>query len=284
MADAAGSSETGTGAGEPLGLIAGNGVLPVLFARAARAQGHTVVALAHRGETDPALEREVDVFHWVRVGQVARMQKLLRAASVRRAVMAGGIGKLKAIAEARPDLGTLRILARLPSFLDDGLLRAIAHDFETQGIAIVSVTELAPRLLAPEGKIAGRPLTRTQKEDIALGMKVAALLGSADVGQTVVVRQGIVLAVEAVEGTDAAIRRAGQLGGDGSVIVKRSKPAQDTRFDLPAVGPRTLAAMKDAGASVLAIEAGRTLLLEADVLAREAERSGIAVIGVLPER
>lgn len=266
----------------PIGLIAGNGVLPVLAARAAREKGLSVVALAHRGETDPALAQEVDVLHWVRVGQVARMERLLRAAGVERAMMAGGIGKLRAFAEARPDLGTLRILARLPSFLDDGLLRAVAHEFESQGIAIVSVTELAPQLLAPEGRIAGRPLTPAQREDVALGMKVAALLGDADVGQTVVVRRGIVLAVEAVEGTDAAIRRAGLLGGDGQVVVKRAKPRQDTRFDLPAVGPGTLKVMREACASVLALEAHRTLLLEADVLVREAERAGIAVVGVSP--
>jgi DUF1009 family protein len=136
--------------------------------------------------------------------------------------------------------------------------------------------------LAPEGRIAGRPLTRAQAEDVALGMKVAALLGDADVGQTVVVRGGIVLAVEAVEGTDAAIRRAGLLGGRGQVVVKRSKPRQDTRFDLPAVGPATLEVMREASASVLAVEARRTLLLQADVLAREAERAGIAIVGISP--
>lgn len=267
---------------DAIGLIAGNGVLPALFARAAREQGHRVIACAHRGETDPALEREVDAFHWVRVGQVARMEKLFRAAGVQRAVMAGGIGKLRGIAEARPDMGTLRILSRLPSFLDDGLLRAIAHEFETQGIAIISVTDLAPRLLAPEGRIAGRPLTRTHRDDVALGMKVAGMLGAADVGQTVVVRQGIVLAVEAAEGTDETIRRAGLLGGEGAVVVKRSKPVQDTRFDLPAVGPKTVGIMKAVGASVLAVEAGKTLLLEADVIARDAERAGIAVVGIRP--
>jgi DUF1009 family protein len=270
------------GSGEPIGLIAGNGVLPLLFAREARAQGLRVVALAHRGETDPALEREVEALHWVRVGQVARMERLLQQAGVGRAVMAGGIGKLRAFAEARPDLGALRILSRLPGFLDDGLLRAVAQEFESRGIAIVSVTELLPRLLAPQGRIAGRPLTRVQTEDVALGMKVAAQLGEADVGQTVVVRQGIVLAVEAVEGTDAAIRRAGLLGGPGQVVVKRAKPRQDTRFDLPAVGPATLAVMKEAAASVLAVEAHRTLLLQADLLARDAERAGIAVVGVSP--
>lgn len=268
--------------GEAIGLIAGNGVLPRLFARAAREQGLSVVALAHRGETDPALAQEVDVFHWVRVGQVARMERLLKERGVGRAVMAGGIGKLRAIAEARPDLGTLRILARLPGFLDDGLLRAVAQEFESQGIAIVSVTDLVPQLLAPEGRIAGRPLTPAQREDVALGMKVAAQLGDADVGQTVVVRGGIVLAVEAVEGTDAAIRRAGLLGGPGQVVVKRAKPRQDTRFDLPAVGPATLLSMQEAAATVLAVEANRTLLLEAEQLVRDAERAGISVVGVSP--
>jgi DUF1009 family protein len=265
-----------------LGLIAGNGALPSLVARAARAQGERVVAVGHVGETAPELEGEVDAFHWVRIGQVNRIQKLLREAGVQRAVMAGGIGRLKALREARPDLGSLRILSKVKSVRDDALLRAIAADFEAQGIALLSIAAVAPQLLVPEGHLAGPALEDTVRRDIEVGLEVASLLGKADVGQTVVVKGGLVLAVEAIEGTDEAIRRGAALGGKGVVVVKRCKPGQDERLDLPTVGPRTLQVMRASGARALAVEAGKTLLLEGEAVLREAEAAGISLVGVRP--
>jgi DUF1009 family protein len=165
-------------------------------------------------------------------------------------------------------------------FGDDALLRAIAGYFEEHGVTIVAPTDYLAEVLCPEGLLAGPRLQPAQEKDVALGREVAALLGQADVGQTVVVREGHVLALEAVEGTDETIRRGGRLGGKGAVVVKRCKPEQDLRFDLPAVGPRTLEVMEEVGARVLALEAGRTVLLEAPELFAGAESRGISIVGV----
>lgn len=268
---------------ESIGLIAGSGTLPFLFARAARAQGLRVVAVAHRGETDPALEAEVDALTWVRVGQFNGILKAFRREGVTRAAMAGGIGRVRSLHHARLDLGTLRIFRRLKSFRDDALLRAVAAEFESKGVEIVAPTRYVREVLAPAGLLAGPPLSAAEEADVELGVSVARRLGEADVGQTVVVHKLHVLALEAVEGTDAAIARGCALGGRGAVVVKLAKPGQDERFDLPAVGPKTITVMAEGGARVLAIESGKTLMLETDALLRAAGGSGITIWGLPPE-
>jgi UDP-2,3-diacylglucosamine hydrolase len=270
--------------GAPIGLIAGNGVLPGLFAHAARAQGRRVVALAHRGETDASLVDRVDALEWVRVGQLDRIVRLLNLHHVREVVLAGGIHRVRALTEARPDLGALRVISRLRSFRDDALLRGVADYLESKGIRVIAPTDFAPEMLAPEGALVGGEPDAAARRDIALGIEVAIQLGRADVGQTVVVKNGHVLALEAIEGTDETIRRGGRLGGPGAVVVKVAKPEQDARFDLPAVGEGTIHTMEEAGARLLAVEAGRTLLLEAPRLWRVAEKSGIAVFGARVSR
>ncbi len=265
---------------ERIGLIAGNGRLPFLFAAAAREKGLEVVVVAHRGEVDPTLAAEVASFTWVRLGQVDGILRAFRDAGVTRAAMAGGIGRVRAFTEARPDLGALRILSRLRSVRDDALLRAVADYFESHGVTIIAPTDFLAQALCPEGLLAGPRLDPIQEKDVALGREVATLLGQADVGQTVVVRQGHVLALEAVEGTDEAIRRGAKYGGGGAVVVKRCKPGQDLRFDLPAVGPRTLDVMKEVGAQVLALEVGKTVLLDAPELLRKADALSISLVGV----
>lgn len=263
-----------------IGLIAGNGRFPLLFAEAAKKQGLEVVAVAHRGETEPSLEAAVHAFEWVRVGQVNQIVSAFRRHGVVEAVMAGGFGRMKAFAEARPDLGALKIVSRLRSFRDDALLRAVATYFEEAQIRIVAPTAYIPQVLAPEGHLAGPKLSAEQSRDVQLGVEVASLLGKADVGQTVVVRGGHVLALEAVEGTDETIRRAGRLGGAGAVVVKLCKPGQDERFDLPAVGLRTLEVMQEDGARALAVEAGRSVLLDGQELFAAAARRSITIVGV----
>jgi DUF1009 family protein len=266
--------------GPPIGLIAGSGVLPGLLADAARARGRPVIALAHRGETDAALANRVDVLEWVRLGQLDRIVRVLRAHQAREVVMAGGIGRVRALTEARPDLGALWVLARLGSFRDDALLRGVAQYLESKGLRVIAPSELAPEVLAPEGVLVGGEPDAGARRDIALGVEVAEHLGRADVGQTVVVRNGHVLALEAIEGTDETIRRGGRLGGPGAVVVKISKPQQDARLDLPAVGEGTIRAMAEVQARVLAVEAGRTMLLDAARLSALARRSRISVFGV----
>ncbi len=267
---------------ERIGLIAGSGSLPRLFAQAAREQGLSVVAVAHRGETDPSLEGQVDALHWVRVGQVGGILQAFEREGVSRAVMAGGIGRVRAITQARPDLAALKLVARLrrDSFRDDGLLRAVAAFFEEHGVTIAAPTDFLQKLLAPLGPIAGPPLSSEQRQDVAVGREVALALGRVDVGQTVVVRQGLVLALEAVEGTDEAIRRGGKLGGPGATVVKLCKPGQDERFDLPAVGEQTLRTLHEVGAGALAIQAGKTLVLDAEGFVSLAGRLRIAVEGI----
>jgi len=267
--------------GKLIGLIAGNGRLPHLFAEAARQRGLEVVAIGHRGETDPQLASRVRSLSWVRLAQVDRMVRLLQEAGVTQAVMVGGISRIRAFTEARPDLGAVRIALRLRSFRDDGLLRAVADYFETAGVRIVSPAEFLAHLFVPQGHLVGPKLSAGQERDIDLGIEVAQQLGRADVGQTVVVKNGHVLAVEAIEGTNETIRRAGKLGGPGAVVVKLSKPQQDPRFDLPAIGPATLEAMSEVGAQALAVEAGRTLILDLEQVYAAAQRQGVSIVGVV---
>jgi DUF1009 family protein len=240
----------------------------------------SVVATAHQGQTDASLAGEVDAITWVRVGQLDRMVRVFRNAQIASAVMVGGIGRVRALREVRPDLGAFRVAMRLRSFRDDALLRAVASYFEEQGIAIVPQTDFFSDLLAQHGQLAGPALSARQEKDVALGLEVARLLGRADVGQTVVVKGGQVLAVEAAEGTDETIRRGSRIAGAGVVVVKVFKPGQDARFDLPAVGQTTFQVMRECGAAVLAVEAGKTLIVDAAEFLSEAEEAGISVVGI----
>jgi DUF1009 family protein len=260
--------------GVPIGLIAGSGRFPLLFAQAAARAGRRVVAVGHEGETDPALAAQA----WVKLGQVGHIVEALRGAGCTEAVLCGGIRKPK-LFDVRPDWLGLKILSRMRSFGDDAALRAIAAGLEEEGLRIVSPIPFVPELVAPPGPLGKRKLSDDQRADAAVGLAAARALGAADVGQTVVVRRGVVLAVEAVEGTDACILRGGQLGR-GAVVVKARKPQQDDRFDVPAVGPRTLEALLQAGCSALAIEAGVTLVLDRAEMLSAADAAGIPVEGI----
>lgn len=261
-----------------LGLIAGNGRFPFLFAAGARRAGRRVVAAALKGEADPALEAQVDELFWVGMGQLGRLVEGFRERGVAEAAFAGGVGKLGAFRHARPDAKMLRALTRLKGFHDDALLRSIAQAIEDEGIRIVPSTRFLTDALAGPGVMTRRKPTADEERDISLGREVAEAIGRADVGQTVVVKGGNVVAVEAAEGTDACIQRAGELAGKGIVVVKRCKPRQDERFDLPAVGPRTVEAIARVHGAVLAIEAGKTLVLEPEELVRRADKARVAVV------
>lgn len=267
----------------PLGLIAGNGIFPRLVAQGARSAGVRVVAVAHTGETEPELEAQVDACTWVRVGELGKIIKVLKAAGCERAVMAGGITKVKLFGGFRPDLRGASFLARTRSLYDDKLLRGIAAELESDGIEVIPSTEYLPDLLPKPGILGRRKPKSRDRADVAFGRGVARATGAFEIGQTVVVQSGLVLAVEAVEGTDAAIRRGGELGRGGAVVVKASKPGQDLRFDVPAVGPKTVELMAEVGAKVLAVEAGRTLLLERERLLAAADDAGIVVLAFDPE-
>lgn len=268
---------------ERIGLIAGNGRFPLIFARAARDQGADVVAVAHVGETDDALASLVAEITWVRVGELGKVIGTLRRAGVRRAVMAGGIGKPQHIRDIRPDVRGAAFLARTRSLKDDVLLRGIAAELERDGITVVSSTLFLGALVPAAGTLTRRKPGARVWEDIHFGFKVAKDIGRWDIGQSVIVKRGTVLAVEGIEGTDAAIRRGGELGHGDAVVVKVSKPTQDLRFDVPAVGIGTIEVMREVGAVALALEAGRTLMLDRGELLAGADAAGIAVVAVTGE-
>jgi DUF1009 family protein len=265
---------------ESIGLIAGKGQFPLLFAQAAREHGARVIAAAHRNETDPSLAELVHEIHWIYVGQLGKIIRIFKDAGVRRAVMAGGITRGRLFREFRPDLRALAVVRRAGAGQDDRLLQAVAAEFEAEGITIAPSTLFLDELLAPAGKLGKRSPTQVDLMDIDFGFRIAKEIGALDIGQTVVVRRQVVVALEAVEGTDECIRRAGALAGPGTVVVKVSKPNQDLRFDVPAVGLDTIQAMTEARAAVLALEAGKTLTFDRDQMLAAANRSKIAVWGV----
>jgi DUF1009 family protein len=263
-----------------LGLIAGNGKFPLIFAAEAKREGYSVVAVAHRGESDEEIEKIVDGITWVYVGQLGKMIAAFRRAGVTEAVMAGGIRKVKLFGNFRPDLRGARFLAKVKSREDDAQLRGIADELAADGIRILESTLCLPHIIPAEGVLTKRAPLRKEWVDIKLGFHAAKEFGRLGIGQTVVVKNRVVVAVEAVEGTDAAIQRGGALAQSGCVIVKVSKPQQDLRFDVPAVGVDTVANIHKIGGTVLAIEAGKTILLEKESLLRQADGYGISVVGV----
>ena len=267
-----------------VGLIAGNGRFPVIFAETARASGVSVVAVAHEGETLPELSQVVDSITWIKVGELGRMIQAFQAQAVHRAVMAGGIRKTALMEHFAPDERALRFLSRLTTFSDDVLLRGIAEELESEGIHIVDSMPFLDSIATPEGVLSERPPTDQQWRDIRLGFEVAKGVGRFDVGQSVVVKSGLVLAVEAIEGTDATMRRGGELSHGGAVLVKVSKPGQDLRFDVPAVGPATATVARDAGIAVIALEAGKTLMLDRAEFLAQARAADLVVVGVAPRR
>ncbi len=266
-----------------IGLIAGKSKFPLIFAQAARSQGLDVVAAAHRGETDPALEGLVTALKWVYVGQLGKIISFFRQAGVTQAVMAGGITKGRLFTHLRPDWRALRLLSRLSHVGDDGLLREVAAELAREGITIVSPTPFLTELLAPAGVLSRRRPSAEEMRDVHFGWQIAKEIGRLDIGQCVVVRRQAVLAVEAIDGTDATIRRGGQLAGERAVVVKVSKPEQDLRFDVPAVGLETISVMAEVKAAVLALEAGKTLMFDREAMLQAADRARIAVIGLSGE-
>jgi DUF1009 family protein len=266
--------------GGRIGLIAGNGRFPIIFADNARKLGLHVSAVAHEGETEPELERHVDRIHWVKLGQLNKLIKAFKNDGISRAVMLGGIKKTHVYSTVRPDFRTLALATRLALWKDDDILREIAAELEREGIVICESTFGLEGILVEEGALTSRQPSKKEWNDIRYGWEVAQEIGRLDIGQCVVIRDRVVVAVEAVEGTDGAVSRGGGLAKEGAVVVKRCKPQQDLRFDLPAIGPRTIEVMASVKAAVLAVEAGRTVMLDREQLLGKAEAARIAVLGI----
>ena len=261
------------------GLIAGTGRFPLLFARSAKNQGVEIIAIAHKGQTLPELESLVDKIYWIKVGQLGKLITILKTEALKDAAMVGGITKTVMFANVVPDFQAMALVAKLRTLNDDVLLRGVAEAIEKEGITIHSSTIFLNDLLSPQGCLTKRAPSKKEMKDIEFGWKIAKEIGRLDIGQTIVVKDQVVLAVEAIEGTDEAIRRAGHLGKrNGLVVIKVSKPQQDMRFDIPAIGPETISTMREAGANVLAIESKRTLLIDGEELIKAANKADVAIV------
>ena len=264
-------------------MIAGHGRFPLELASAARRGGRRLAAIGFAGLVDPGLAACVDVFEALPVGQIDRLIEVLRREGVRQVVLAGKVPKRLLVQggdRVEPDPRALALLRQLRDRSDDSILLAVAELLEAEGFELLAQADLAPELLAPEGVLGAVQPSAAQRADVAFAWPIAKALGALDVGQTIVVEDRAVLALEAIEGTDEAIRRGCALGRGGACVVKVAKPGQDPRFDVPAVGLETLRVLREGGAAILAFEAGATLVLEREALVAEADAAGIALLGV----
>jgi DUF1009 family protein len=261
-----------------IGLIAGSGQFPIIFCKAAKLKGFSVYAAAYLNEADSELESYVDAIEWIHLGQIKRLIKFFNKHNVYEAVMAGGIKKTKMFSNVQPDIKAISLMASLKHTHDDSLLRAFADLLEKEGIKIQSSTFLLPGLLAEKGCWTKRKPAKHEKTDLKFAWEIAKEIGRLDIGQCVVVGGGSVLAVEAIDGTDATIKRGGKLGNGNAVVVKVCKPNQDVRFDMPAVGARTIHIMQESGATALAIEAGKALVFDREEMVALADKFGIAIV------
>lgn len=269
---------------QPLGLIAGNGKFPLLLsANYKKRPDARIVAVAFHGETSPELENLVDKLLWVAVGQLGKVIKFFKADGVARAVMAGQIRPTRMFEKLKFDLRGLKLISRIENRKADSIFSAVAEEMAKDGIELLDSTTFLKDSLAQDRVLTRRQPTDTEREDVRFGAEIARELGRLDIGQTVVVKDKAIVAVEAIEGTDETIRRAGKLAGGETVVVKMAKPSQDMRFDVPVIGPQTIQAMREGGASVLAIEADKTLVLDQEEVIELANRDGICVMGFSAE-
>jgi len=266
-----------------LGLLAGNGRFPFLVLDAARAQGHDVTIIAIKEETftelNAAAERHAAPIHWISLGQLGTCINVLKQAGVNTAVMAGQVKHTKIFGGIIPDKTFLAILMKLTTRNTDGLIGAVANVLREHGIELIDSTSLLAPLLAKSGVLTKRKPTDEEQRDFEFGYKMADAIAGLDIGQTVAVKHQAVVAVEAMEGTDEVIGRAGHLAGPGVRIIKVAKPSQDMRFDVPVVGFATIQAMRVAGATALSVDAGKTLMLDGDAVYASADEAGITIVG-----
>jgi DUF1009 family protein len=263
-----------------LGLIAGLGDLPMSIATDAKAQGYTVVAIALEPLADKSLQSSVDEIKWINVGKFGKILETLKKYGIKEAVMAGKVSKtLLYKSKITPDLKAVKLLFSLKDRKDDSILLAFTKELEKEGIKLLDITRFTFSMLTPEGILTKEKPTDEEWKDIKFGWKIAKEIGGLDIGQTVVVKNQAVMAVEAIEGTDEAIKRGGLLAGKGAVIIKVSKPNQDMRFDVPVVGLNTVKTMAEVSARVLCIESRKSIILNKEKIIKESNKAGIAIVG-----
>lgn len=265
---------------ENIGIIAGGGQFPLLFIEAARKAGRRVIVVAHKGETEEQVAQAADAVCWVKLGQLGKFISFFKKQGVGETVFLGTITKTQIFRDVLPDLKGISLWNKIDRKQDDAILRAIADALEKDGIRVLESTMYLQDLLFPSGVLTKAKPNKKQRRDIEFGWQNARAIGKLDIGQCVVVRDCTVLAVEAIEGTDAAILRGGTLAKEKAVIVKVKKPGQDFRFDLPATGLTTIRNLKSVKGAVLAVEAGQSLLFDKDQMIEEANKAGIVVVGV----
>jgi DUF1009 family protein len=270
---------------EPVGIIAGTGNLPLHIVDRAVTRGHQVLALAFPGVTDPAIESLASETVWLKPGQLQKAISVFNQHGITRIVMAGKLEKRNLM---RPwnlglDRRAVRLIRSLQDWRDDTILAAIAQEFINEGITVEEITRWADDLMAPLGVLTRRAPTRGEWKDIAFGREMALGIGSLDIGQAVVVKNGAVIVVEAIDGTDLAIRKAADLDIRDAVVVKMAKPNQDMRFDVPGVGSSTIESMIAARARVLAVEAGKTMITDNQETIRKADKAKISIVGIPAE-
>ena len=269
---------------QKLGLIAGNGRFPFLVLDAARAMGHDVVVIAIKEEASKEIEEaaarspRADL-HWVSIGQLGTFLQILKDNHITQAVMAGQVKHIKIFGGFVPDLTAMSLMGRLKGMNTDALIGAVADLMRERGVELVNSATFLDPMLAREGQLSDREPTEAERKDLEFGYRMADAIAGLDIGQTIAVKHQAVVAVEAMEGTDETIARAGHLAGEGVTIIKVAKPNQDMRFDVPIVGLATIQAMRIAGARVLSIDAGQTLIFDRDAFLTSANEAGIVVVG-----
>jgi len=260
------------------GLIAGNGKFPFMVVDGARQAGVPLVVAAIREETDPDMDQRAERVQWVGIGQLGRMIRFFKEEGVEKAIMAGQVKHVQIFSRAVPDARMLKVLLKLPRRNTDALIGAIASELQSEGIELVDSTCFLQDSLPKSGTLTRRQPSKQEREDIEYGLEIAREIARLDLGQTIVVRARACVAIEAMEGTDATIRRAGQLVNGKLTVVKVAKPNQDMRFDVPVVGVPTIEAMVEAGATCLSITAGKTLMFDRDEMIRAAEKHKISIV------
>lgn len=265
---------------EKIGIIAGSGQFPLLFIKAAKAAGRIVAVVAHKGETTPEVAAAADMVCWVKLGQLGKIISFFHDEGVGETVFLGAITKTQIFKDVFPDLKGLTLWNKIDTRQDDAILRAVASALEQENIKVLESTFYLRHLLFPGGVLTKKKPNQEQRLDIEFGWRNARAIGQLDIGQCVVVRNLSVLAVEAIEGTDATILRGGGLAREKAVVVKVKKPSQDFRFDLPATGLKTVEILASVKGAVLAVEAGQSLLFDREIMVAAANKAGIVVVGV----
>jgi DUF1009 family protein len=263
-----------------IGLIAGSGQFPILFCKRAKENGFRVFVVAYVNEADSKLEEIADHLEWLHIGQIKRLLKFFKKHQINETVMVGAIQKTSLFKDLKPDIKAISLMAGMRHTHDDGILRAFADYIEKNGIVVRPSTYMMPDLIAQKGCWTRRKPSRAERADIKLGWHVAKEIGRLDIGQCVVVGRGSVLAIEAIDGTDATIQRGGRLGKGNAIVVKVCKPIQDERFDVPAVGVQTIQSMHESGVRLLVVEVGKAVVFDREEMIALANEKGISIVAI----